>query len=166
MNGLGKDTCIPKHLWIIYLTLLGVTLGVAVCVGVFAAPVIFHADDLLGGGVLNHYQEGVIMTEIFVRSNYLITFTSIAVLLVEAYHFFVFCRDKITFFSAFAVVWMGLMFTLYYTPQIIEFQQMGESILKNELFQKTHFASELDYKLFVLSLAVLFVRYLYRKIER
>ena len=159
-----NDMCIPKYLWIVYLMVLGIALGVAICTGVFGASVIFHADDLLGGGVLNHYQEGLIMTKIFIRSNYIITFVSISILLIEGYHFFVFCRDKITFFSAFVAVWTGLMFTLYYTPQIVEFQQIGKSVLKNELFQKTHIASEWDYKLFVISLALLLGRYLYRKV--
>ncbi len=158
-----KDMCISKSFLIFYLLVLGVTLGISLSLGVFVAPVIFHADDILGG-VLNHYQEGLIMTQIFVKSGYFIAFASILVLVVEVYHFFVFCRDKITFFSAFAVVWMGLMFVFYYTPQIIEFQKMGESVVNNKLFQKAHFASELDFKIFVIALTILFVRYLYRKI--
>ena len=160
---MNRDTCIPKPLLIFYLTLLGSTLGVCIALGIFVAPVVFHANSLLKGAI-DHYQEGLIMTEIFVRSNYLIAFTSLFVLAVEAYHFLFFCRDKITFFSAFGVVWMGLMFVFYYTPQIIEFQKTGESVLKNELFQKAHFASELDYKILLVCLTILFVRYLYRKL--
>ena len=158
-----KDMCISKPFLIFYLLVLGTALGVSLSLGVFVAPVIFHADAILSG-VLNHYQEGLIMTQIFVRSGYFIAFASILVLVVELYHFFVFCRDKITFFSAFGVVWMGLMFVFYYTPQIIEFQKIGESIVDNKLFQKAHFASELDFKIFVVCLTILFVRYLYRKI--
>ncbi|MCF6200766.1 MAG: DUF4149 domain-containing protein [Hydrogenimonas sp.] len=158
------ELSMPKFLWIPYLMLLGITLGVGLSVGVFAAPVIFNADDLLGSGVLTHYQEGLIMTQIFLKSNIVVTITCIAILVAEGYHFIRFYRDPITFYSAFVTVWSGFMFTLYYTPQIVEFQAQGESILENELFQKAHIASEWDFKIFVVALAILLGRYLYRKI--
>ncbi len=154
----------PKYLWIPYLMLLGITLGIGLSAGVFAAPVIFHADDLLGGGVLSHYQEGLIMTQIFIKSNIVVNITCAAILVAEGYHFLRFYRDPVTFYSAFVTVWTGFMFTLYYTPQILEFQAQGESILENELFQKAHIASEWDFKIFVVALAILLGRYLYRKI--
>jgi hypothetical protein len=158
------ELSMPKKLWIPYLMLLGVTLGAGLCAGVFAAPVIFHADDLLGGGVLTHFQEGVIMTQIFLKLDWLVNLTCALILFVEGYHFLRFWRDQITFYSAFVTVWTGFMFTLYYTPQIVEFQRQGESILTNDLFQKTHMMSEWDFKIFVVALAVLLGRYLYRKI--
>ncbi len=158
------ELSMPKYLWIPYLILLGITLGVAICAGVFAAPVIFHADDLLGGGVLTHYQEGLVMTQIFLKINIVVNVTCVAILVAEGYHFIRFYRDQITFYSAFVTVWSGFMFTLYYTPQILEFQAQGESILKNELFQKAHIASEWDFKIFVVALTILLGRYLYRKI--
>ncbi|WP_457593633.1 DUF4149 domain-containing protein [Hydrogenimonas sp.] len=158
------ELSMPKYLWIPYLMLLGITLGIGLSAGVFAAPVIFHADDLLGGGVLTHYQEGLIMTQIFMKSNIVVNITCAAILVAEGYHFLRFYRDPITFYSAFVTVWTGFMFTLYYTPQILEFQAQGESILENELFQKAHIASEWDFKIFVVALAILLGRYLYRKI--
>jgi len=75
-----------------------------------------------------------------------------------------FWRDSWTFYSAFVTVWTGFMFTLYYTPQIVEFQQQGETIVNNTLFQKAHMASEWDFKIFVVALTLLLGRYLYRKI--
>ncbi|WOE71151.1 DUF4149 domain-containing protein [Hydrogenimonas thermophila] len=158
------ELSMPKKVWIPYLMLLGITLGVGLCAGVFAAPVIFHADDLLGGGVLSHYQEGLIMTQIFLKMNWLVNITSIAILVAEGYHFLRFYRDQITFYSAFVTVWTGFMFTLYYTPQIVEFQKQGESILDNKLFQNAHMMSEWDFKIFIVALTVLLGRYLYRKI--
>jgi|GEM_PF-208856 len=158
------ELSMPKKLWIPYLMLLGITLGAGLCAGVFGAPVIFHADDLLGGGVLTHYQEGIVMTKIFLKLGWLVNVTCVAILVAEGYHFLRFYRDQITFYSAFVTVWTGFMFTLYYTPQIVEFQQQGESILGNELFQKTHMMSEWDFKIFVVALAILLGRYLYRKI--
>jgi hypothetical protein len=158
------ELSIPKKLWIPYLMLLGITLGAGLCAGVIGAPVIFHADDLLGGGVLTHFQEGLVMTQIFVKMNWLVNLTCVVILVVEGYHFLRFYRDQITFYSAFVTVWTGFMFTLYYTPQILEFQRQGESIMENELFAKTHMMSEWDFKIFVVALAILLGRYLYRKI--
>ena len=158
------ELSLPKKLWIPYLILLGATLGAALCAGVFAAPVIFHADDLLGGGVLSHYQEGVVMTQIFQKLGWLVNLACAAILFVEGYHFLRFWRDSWTFYSAFVTVWTGFLFTLYYMPQIVEFQQRGETIVQNGLFQKTHMVSEWDFKIFVVALTLLLGRYLYRKI--
>ena len=158
------ELSMPKKLWIPYMILLGTTLGASLCAGVFAAPVIFHADELLGGGVLSHYQEGVIMTQIFLKLGWLVNLTCAAILVAEGYHFLRFYRDQITFYSAFVTVWTGFMFTLYYMPQIVEFQRQGESILSNEVFQNTHMMSEWDFKIFVVALTILLGRYLYRKI--
>jgi len=158
------ELSVPKMVWIIYLILLSATLGVGLSIGAFVAPVIFSADSLLGGGVLSHYQEGVVMTQIFLKMNWLVNATSIAILVIEGYHFLRFYRDKITFYFAFITVWTGFMFTLYYTPQILEFQKQGISILDNKLFQNVHLMSELDFKVFIIALTVLLGRYLYRKI--
>jgi len=81
------ELSMPKKLWIPYLILLGITLGAGLCAGVFAAPVIFHADDLLGGGVLTHYQEGLIMTQIFLKMNWLV---NIACVLISEWDFKIF----------------------------------------------------------------------------
>ncbi|WP_201353002.1 DUF4149 domain-containing protein [Hydrogenimonas urashimensis] len=158
------ELSMPKKLWIGYLLILGITLGAGICAGVFAAPVVFHADDLLGGGVLSHYQEGIIMTQIFLKMNWLVNIACTLILFAEGYHFLRFYRDQITFYSAFVTVWTGFMFTLYYTPQIVEFQRQGETILNNKLFQNAHMMSEWDFKIFVVALTVLLGRYLYRKI--
>ncbi|WP_456323153.1 DUF4149 domain-containing protein [Hydrogenimonas sp.] len=158
------ELSIPKKMWIPYLMLLGITLGASLCAGAVVAPVIFHADDILGGGILGHFQEGLIMTQIFLKMNWLVNITCVVIIVVEGYHFIRFYRDRITFFSAFVTVWTGFMFTLYYTPQIVEFQRQGESIVENELFQKAHMASEWDFKIFVVALAILLGRYFYRKI--
>jgi len=81
------ELSMPKKLWIPYLILLGATLGAALCAGAFSAPVIFHADDLLGGGVLSHYQEGLVMTQIFLKLGWLVNLACAVILFVEGYHF-------------------------------------------------------------------------------
>jgi len=55
------------------------------------------------------------------------------------------------------VVSTGLLFTSYYMPQILEMQSMGESITGSKLFENTHFASELNFKIFAFSALALLI---------
>lgn len=160
-----NEHTIPRWLWILYLPLIGVTIGVALSSGAMGAPVIFNANLYLGQEILSHFQEGVLMTAIFERGNILIALTSVMILLVEGYHFLYFYRDRITFFSAFVAVCTGFLFVFYYTPQILEFQARGESVVSDPLFQKAHLASEIDFKLFLAAAMLLLVRYLMRRLK-
>ena len=81
---------------IAYLILLGATLGAGLFAGVVVAPVTFHTEIWLGSEVLSHYQEGLIMTQNFVKLSYLVTTTIIAVVLYEGYKYKKFERDTVT----------------------------------------------------------------------
>jgi hypothetical protein len=153
---------IPKGITIAYLILLGIALGAGLYAGIVVAPVTFHSELYLGSELLSRFQEGLIMTENFVRLSYLVDFTVLAVALYEGFKYKTFDRDTITSVSAFLVLASGLLYVHYYIPQILEFQQKGEEITKSKLFENTHFASELDFKLFTTALLVLLARNLYR----
>ena len=157
---------IPKGITIAYFILLGVTLGAGLYAGIVVAPVTFHSEIYLGSELLSRFQEGLIMTENFVRLSYLVDFTVLAVALYEGFKYKTFDRDTITSVSAFLVIASGLLYVHYYIPQILEFQKEGEAITQSKLFENTHFASELDFKLFALSLLVLLTRNLYRTLGR
>ena len=156
---------IPKGITIAYFILLGITLGAGLYAGIVVAPVVFHSEIYLGNELLTRFQEGLIMTENFVRLSYLVDFTLLAVALYEGFKYKNFDRDTITSVSAFLVIASGLLYVHYYIPQILEFQQQGEKITESKLFENTHFASELDFKLFALALLVLLTRNLYRAIK-
>ena len=141
--------------------LLGITLGMVLTLGVIVAPVIFNANDYLGAEVLSHYQMGLLMTAIFLKGNYLLNFTAIAIMLREGYAYKKFERDKIVVPAAGTAVLMIFLFTLYYTNQIVSLQAKGESIVSDPVFENIHKASELDFKLLALSLALLLGRRLY-----
>ncbi len=153
---------IPKGITITYLILLGITLGAGLYAGIVVAPVTFHSETYLGLEILNRFQEGLIMTENFVRLGYLVDFTVLAVALYEGFRYKNFDRDTVTSVSAFLVIAFGLLYVHYYMPQILEFQAKGEAITQSELFEKTHFASELDFKLFAAALLILMARNLWR----
>ena len=150
-----------KWIDIVYMMLLGITLGLVLSLGIVVAPVIFHADDYLGANILDHYQMGLLMTAVFLKSNYFLNFMAILIIVREAYDYKLFKRDKIILPSAATAVLMILLFTLYYTKQIVSMQAIGASIVQSETFQNIHKASELDFGLLALSLLLLLGRRLY-----
>ena len=70
-----------------------------------------------------------------------------------------------TTIPAFLVISSGLLYSFYYIPQILEFQKEGEQITESKLFENTHFASELDFKLFTFAILALLIRTLYRNLR-
>ena len=143
---------------IAYLVVLGATLGAGLFAGIVVAPVTFHTETWLGSEVLSHYQEGLIMTENFVRLSYLVNFTLIAVTLYEGYKYKKFERDTITQVATFFVFSTGLLFSQYYIPDILTMQLAGEEMTKSLAFLNTHKGSEINFKIFSLALLVLMVR--------
>jgi len=141
-----------------YLVLLGATLGAGLFAGIVAAPVTFHTETWLGSEVLSHYQEGLIMTENFVRLSYLVNFTLLAVVLYEGYKYKKFERDTIMQVATFFVFATGLLFSQYYIPDILTMQLAGEEMTKSVAFINTHKGSEINFKIFSLALLVLLVR--------
>ncbi|WP_200762194.1 DUF4149 domain-containing protein [Nitrosophilus alvini] len=147
-----------KYIDIAYIIIIGITLGAVLATGIFVAPVVFNSAKYLGEEILSHYQEGLLMTAIFLKMNYLLNFTAFLIIIREAYAFKLFERDRITVAAAITSVFAIFMFTLYYTPDIVAMQMAGEEMTGSETFDKVHKASEIDFKLLALSLAVLMGR--------
>ena len=143
---------------IAYLVLLGATLGAGLILGIVVAPVTFHTELYLGSEMLSHYQEGLIMTQNFLKLSYLVTFTVIAVVLYEGYKYKKFERDTTTQIATFFVITTGLMFGHYYLPDILLMQQAGEVMTESSNFINLHKGSEVNFKIFSLALLVLMVR--------
>ncbi len=150
-----------RYIDVAYLMLLGITLGLVLTLGAIVAPTIFHADKFLGSGILDHYQMGLLMSAIFIKSNYVLNFTAIAILLREGYAYKSFERDSIAIPSAATAVLMIFLFTLYYTKEILSLQAMGDEVTNSNTFASVHKASELDFQLLAFSLALLLGRRLY-----
>jgi len=143
---------------IAYLILLGMTLGAGLFAGAVVAPVTFHTENWLGSEVLSHFQEGLIMTQNFVKLSYLVDVTVIAVALYEGYKYKKFERDTATQIATFFVIATGLMFGHYYLPDILTMQLAGEEMTKSAAFIATHKGSEINFKIFSLALLVLIVQ--------
>ena len=147
-----------KMATILYLIFLGATLGAGLFAGIVVAPVTFHTEEWLGNEVLSHYQEGLIMTENFVKLSYLVTVALVAVVHYEGYKYKKFERDTITQIATFFVIATGLLFSYYYIPDILTMQAAGEAMTQSEAFVNTHKGSEINFKIFSLALLVLMVR--------
>lgn len=138
--------------------LLGAALGAGLFAGIVVAPVTFHTETWLGSEVLSHYQEGLIMTENFLRLSYLVNTLLVAVALYEGYKYKKFERDTATQVATFFVIATGLLFSQYYIPDILTMQMAGEAMTQSEAFINTHKGSEINFKIFSAALLVLMVR--------
>jgi len=147
-----------RKVTILYLVLLGSTLGAGLYAGIVVAPVTFHSEDWLGSNLLSHYQEGLIMTQNFIRLSYLVDITLVAVVLYEGYKYKKFERDTITQVATFFLFSTGLLFGHYYIPDILEMQLAGETMTQSDAFINTHKGSEINFKIFSLALLVLMIR--------
>ena len=141
-----------------YLLLLGATFGAVMVLGIFTAAVIFNSENYLQTALLDHYNEGVLMAEIFRRFTYWGYLTLGAVVAFELYEYKQFWRDRIAMISAFFVSATLLLFNAVYTPRILEMQLEGPEATMSEAFDNIHVASEIDFKILAVALAVLFCR--------
>ena len=66
---------------VIYVVMLGIAIGVEIAAGAFIAPVIFFPQKYLGEGVLTHFQSGILMTQVFLKTNMLLMIVAVYSLL-------------------------------------------------------------------------------------
>jgi len=141
-----------------YFIIVAATLGAVLVLGALVAPVMFHTDRLLTEIVVDNYNAGIVMGEIFHRFSYWTYFLAVFVTIYEAAKYKTGQRDAITFAAAITVIFSSLMFSAVYSPKILEMQAMGREATESDTFNNIHFASEIDFKILAVSLIVLFVR--------
>lgn len=147
-----------KSLFTTYLLLLGICIGSEIAVGMLVAPVIFFPTSFLGEGVLNHYQSGILMTQVFLKFNVLLM---LCMLLITAYEVYMYRIKKHDFVSAvilFIALLGSLAFVLYFTPYIVEAQKMGAEVTATTEFRSVHGWSEIVMKAILISQVSLFFR--------
>ena len=141
-----------------YLLVVAASLGAVLVLGAIVAPVVFHSDRILVGMLIDHYNMGIIMGEIFHRFSYWIYFLAIYVAFYEAYMYKMGQRDALAFGSAVVVVFTSLMFSAVYSPKILSMQSMGAEATQSDTFSNIHIASEIDFKFLAVALIILFIR--------
>ncbi|EAL7594830.1 DUF4149 domain-containing protein [Campylobacter jejuni] len=135
------------------LFLLASIIGVELILGIVVAPTIFFPQNLIGEGVLSHFQSGLMMTQIFIKMGYLLIFVSMVNFLYEIYSLI---KDEIKFqikFSKFMlsllILILSLIFVFYFTNTIIELN-LGENATKTQEFISIHNASEVVIKIILI----------------
>lgn len=144
-----------RYVVIGYLVFLSMMVGVTLTLGALVAPVIFHADDLMTLAI-SHYEEGLIMQEIFRRAVYVYLFLAFLILWYEADDYRNGHRDRIVIVSAFVVLFTICMFAFYYTPDMIALQQA--QLTQTQAFDWLHKGSELDFKIMLVAMLTLLLR--------
>ena len=141
-----------------YLVSLAATFGGVLVLGALVAPVVFHTDKILVGMMLDHYNAGIIMAEIFSRFSYVLYFIAVAVLLYESAQYKMGQRDAIAFGASVSVIFSSLMFSAVYAPKILAMQALGAEATQSDTFENIHIASEIDFKILAVALVILFIR--------
>jgi hypothetical protein len=141
-----------------YLIMLAATFGGVLVLGALVAPVVFNTDRILVGMLMDNYNAGIIMGEIFHRFAYWLYVVVIGVFLYEAALYKTGQRDAIAFASSAAVVFTSLMFSSVYAPQILAMQALGAEATQSDTFENIHKASEIDFKILAVALLILFIR--------
>ena len=143
-----------------YLLLIAMSAGAVLVLGVFVAAVVFHSELYLSVALLSRYEEGKIMLEIFHRFTYWAYFMSVVIAVYEVSHYKVMQIDKVAILSALGSIGTLLLFSAVYTPKILEYQARGEAAI-DPSFEALHKASEIDFKILLLMLLILFSRRAY-----
>ncbi len=141
-----------------YLIILAATFGGVMVLGVLVAPVIFNTDTIIVDVVLDRYNAGMIMAEIFSRFATWLYIVAFVVLTYEALMYKMGQRDRYIFVGSFLVVFASLMFSGVYAPKILAMQDMGREATQSDTFATIHTASEIDFKILAVGLLVLFIR--------
>ncbi|RDU57513.1 DUF4149 domain-containing protein [Helicobacter sp. MIT 99-5507] len=155
------NTAVALYIWI-----LGITIGALLASGAFVANVIFNASFF--GVELSKFQSGILMTQIFLKLNILLIVVAFIIAIFETFTLRLGDNKKIIkiilFISGAISVICILLFSLYYTPFIVEQQQLGLNATQSSEFISMHAQSEFvaNVLFFCLSINVLF-RLVYRK---
>jgi len=129
--------------------------------GAFVAAVVFHSEVYLSIPLLSRYEEGKIMGEIFRRFTYWSYIMAVIIVGYEIARFKAMQIDAVSIMASFGSVGTLLLFSGVYSPKMLEFQQLGEAAMMNNSFESLHKASEIDFKILLVMLLILFVRRAY-----
>lgn len=146
---------------VFYLLAMGMTIGAVLILGAFVAAVVFHSEMFLSIPILSRYEEGKLMGEIFRRFSYWAYSMAAIIAVYEISRYKVMQIDKISILSALGAIGTLLLFSAVYTPKMLEFQQQGEVVMMNNAFESLHKASEIDFKILLVMLTILFGRRAY-----
>ena len=143
----------------IYLFLIAALIGIEIALGAFVAPVVFFPQNFIGEGVLTHFQSGVLMTQIFLKYNYVLLAVSVFAFIFDAFGLkgeeCVHVRIS-AFALSFINLALALAFVFYLTSYILQAQGLGEAATATDEFRSVHKTSEYVMKIMMLAQLFLF----------
>lgn len=143
----------------VYLWLLGIGVGCIVACGMFAAPVVFKASSFIPD--FSIADSGLIMGNIFLKCNAFFNVLAVVIIIYEVISLAVSKRfahsnqRRLWFVLGGISVIMIFLFTLYYTPFIMDAQSTGN--LGTPEFDSMHKQSEYAFKILLVSLSALMI---------
>lgn len=148
----------------IYIVFIGIALGVEIAAGAFVAPVIFHPERYLGTGVLTHFQSGILMTQVFLKTNMLMSIVALYSIAYELLAWMKKHKDSVSLVLSFSALILTSLFVFYYTTFIVDAQILGAQATATPEFAKMHQESEWVIKILMMVQIVLLFRKM-RKIQ-
>lgn len=131
--------------------LLAGIIFIEIFIGIVVAPIIFFPSEIIGDGILSHLESGLLMTQVFVKFNYLLLFASFFNIFYEIF------TNKLTSFRVILsvlIVILALIFVFYYTQNVLNMQELG--ITNSDEFNTNHKQSEILFKVMVVLQFILF----------
>lgn len=131
--------------------LLAGIIFIEIFIGIVVAPIIFFPSEIIGDGILSHLESGLLMTQVFVKFNYLLLFVSFFNIFYEIF------TNKLASFRvilSFLIVILALIFVFYYTQNVLNMQELG--ITNSDEFNTNHKQSEILFKVMVVLQFILF----------
>lgn len=144
----------------IYIFLLAMVIGMEISIGAFLAPIVFFPANIIGDGVLTHFQSGQLMTQVFLKFNNVLLVVSVVAIIYEGINLRnnneSFAKKISSFMLALIVLILALAFIFYFSAYVVEAQKLGAEATSSEEFAKMHKASELVMKIMMIAQAMLF----------
>lgn len=144
-----------------YLLIVGICIG-GIVLSALSASTIFNADGVLRDSglsdlVITKYDSGIIMTNIFVKFNYILNISAVVILVYESLSFRLQNNGAfIWLLNVFNAI-LIFLFTFYYTTAIMDMQAQGAGIVGGIEFENIHSQSELVFKILLLTLSASFI---------
>ncbi|MFA0698742.1 DUF4149 domain-containing protein, partial [Vibrio sp. 10N.222.49.C9] len=134
---------LTRTISIVYVIALTSVIAFSLFAGAVVAPVIFNSSSWLGESVLNRFQEGLMMTEVFVRLSYPLIAVCLVSLAYELWSYWKKDSDWIALVSMSLMVGTGLLFGFYFIPEILHLQSQGAVVTQSPVFASIHKTSEI-----------------------
>lgn len=150
-----------RAIFSIYIFIIAALIGIELSLGALVAPVVFFPQQIIGEGVLSHFQSGQLMSEIFARYGGILIAVSVICLVFEMINFNnnksqSFRLRLSTLMLTLVNIILALLFVLYFTDYVINAQKIGAEATTTQEFAQIHAVSEWCMKLIVVFQAVLF----------